>query len=599
MAKPDTSADSRKVPLSFRAAVAVLPVFAALSVLPAGPASAAAPLPPGQVRVTEVLRGPGGQLVFHRAHAADRGAAAALAAQWRQQPDVVAAAVDTQLHVSGSPDPLAPQQWGLTTLHADQVGSAAGQVVAVVDTGVDAGHPDLAGVVLAGTDFVAPGGDGTTDPNGHGTHVSGIIAADANNGIGGAGLAQGAKILPVRVMAADGTGWDSDVAAGVSWAADHGASVINLSLGGPTESSVMDAAVQYALGRGVSVVVAAGNDGDNGNPVEWPAADPGVLAVGAVDVSGVRPSWSSTGSFVSLVAPGVDILSTVPVTSTNPSGYATWSGTSMATPFVTASVALLRAAQPALTVAEVRQRLMASADDLGPAGFDPAYGAGRVDVLAAEGITPTSTSTPTPTPTPTLAPTPTPTLSPAAAAAAPPAASSPVVLPPTAPSPSLTARISTSRPAVVFPGPVSVSVRVLADGVGIAGQQVVLERRTGSSWLLTRVGSSGAAGLTSWLLRPDQTAVYRVVGVGWVSPLVRIAVIPRIQLEVARSGAVGRVLPGLAVPVRLLALRGGSWSTFAVVTSRADGLFRLNQALAVGTEVRALAAGTSSAVARV
>ena len=239
------------------------------------------------------------------------GRAAAHARAWRlkKQPGVVAAAVDHVVHVAGSPDPLQDRQWGLTALSAQTVwaaGNAAGQVVAVIDTGVDATHPDLAGVVRAGKDFIAYG-DGRVDPNGHGTHIAGIIGAVGGNGIGGAGLAQGVAILPVRVMDDTGNGYDSDAARGLVWAADHGATVANLSFGGPDRSSVLDSAVAYALRKGVTVVAASGNAGLDGDPILWPAADPGVIAVGAVDALGVRPAWSSSGAHLAVAAPGVGV----------------------------------------------------------------------------------------------------------------------------------------------------------------------------------------------------------------------------------------------------------------------------------------------------
>jgi subtilisin family serine protease len=538
-----------------------LPLATALLVLPMLPAATASAAT-GDVRITAVIRDAHGHLSFRHGRAADTVGARQLAGRWRTDTGVVAAEVDHRIRVAGSPDPLRSQQWGLDTLRAAEVGDATGQTVAIVDTGIDASHPDLAGVVLPGTDIVAGSGDGRTDPNGHGTHVAGIVAAVGDNGIGGAGLAQGAKLLPVRVMAADGTGWDSDAADGLVWAADHGATVVNLSFGGPDRSTVMDAAVRYALGKGVSVVVSGGNEGDNGDPVLWPAADPGVIAVGAVDQSGVRPAWSSTGPHLAVVAPGVHITSTVP-TAVDPSGYATWSGTSMAAPFVSASVALLRRARPTLTVSALRQRVIDTADDLGPAGFDPAYGAGRVDAVAAETLAVTVVPTPEP------------------------------------PAPVMTARISASRTTTTYAGAVTLSGRVLADGVGLPGVAVRLERLVGTTWVLTRSGTSGDGGLASWLLHPDRTASYRFLGDGWSSPLVRVVVTPVLSLRATTGGATGRVLPTAATPVRIDYRRGTSWVPVATVTSSADGTFRLTRRLAPGTVVRAVAYGVASPAVRV
>jgi subtilisin family serine protease len=576
-----------RLPLVAAAAALLVAALPALPALASDSPSDSTPL-----RVTAVVRDAHGHLTFRHGDVRGSAAAKGLAKRWRAESGVVAADVAHPIHISGAPDPLAPQQWALSTLQAAQVGDATGQVVAVVDTGVDATHPDLAGVVLAGTDFVSPGGDGRNDPNGHGTHVSGIIAAVGDNGIGVAGLAQGAKILPVRVMGADGSGYDSDAAAGVVWASDHGANVINLSLGGPDRSTVMDSAVQYALSKGVSVVVAAGNDATpTADPVEWPAADPGVLAVGAVDSSGIRPSWSSTGAHLAVAAPGVDILSTVPVTTQDPSGYASWSGTSMAAPFVSAAAALLRHTQPGLTAAGVRSRLMATADDLGLPGFDSLYGAGRVDVLAAEGRTQTVAQTPAspaPSPSQSVAPSPVPV---------------PVLTPapvPTDPAQMvMSARISASRLTAPYLGAVTVTTRVLADGTGLPGLGVELQRFVNGSWVSTRTGLSGDGGLAGWVLHPDRTTYYRTVGSGWVSPLIQIVVTPVVSLRVSTAGAAGRVLPSGVRTVRIDRRSGTSWYAVASVVSAADGTFHLTRRLAVGTVLRAVSSGAGSLAVRV
>ncbi|MBK5307594.1 MAG: S8 family serine peptidase [Frankiaceae bacterium] len=540
----------------------LVPVAAGLLLLPALP-MASASAAGGNVRVTAVVRDASGQLSFRHGRALDLWHGRALAARWRGEQGVVAADVAHRIRTTGIPDPLAPVQWALTALRATDVGDAAGQVVGVVDTGVQADHPDLAGVVLPGRDYVEPGGDGRTDPNGHGTHVAGIVAALRDNGIGGAGLAQGAHVLPVRVMAADGSGLDVDAAEGLVWAVQHGATVVNLSFGGPDRSTVMDRAVQYALESGVPVVVAAGNEGALDDPLEWPAATDGVIAVGAVDAAGVRPSWSSTGAHLAVVAPGARITSTVPY-SDNPSGYATWDGTSMAAPFVSAAVALLRHAQPTLTPGGVRQRLMVTAADLGPVGIDPQYGAGLVDIVAAESV-----AAPEPAPDPGVV------------------------------TPFYTARISTSRTSVPYVGAVTVATRVLAGDVGRSGIPVTLQRLVGTSWVETRVGTSGAGGLTSWVLHPDRTTSYRVVGVGLVSPTLRIPVTPVVSLRVSRTGVAGRVLPAGAAYVRIDDRRGTSWVALTTLRSATDGTFRQTRRLAAGTVLRAVASGVASPAVRV
>src|SRR3954463_4269304 len=186
-------------------------------------------------------------------------------------------------------DPLRPQQWGLDMINADaahSTGTGSGAVVAVVDTGVLASHEDLQGQLVAGHDFIQD--DGTPqDGNGHGTHVSGIVAAAANNGKGIEGVAPGARVMPIRVLDASGSGDADTVAKGIDWAVDHGASVINLSLGGDAVTTIIGgddkytASVQRALSKGVVVVAAAGND--TAPFCEQPAVSGPLLCVGAVD----------------------------------------------------------------------------------------------------------------------------------------------------------------------------------------------------------------------------------------------------------------------------------------------------------------------------
>ena len=207
-------------------------------------------------------------------------------------------------------DPRRGEQWNLDLIQADAahpVSTGVGAVVAVVDSGVQADHPDLAGHLRAGYDFVQ--NDATPqDGNGHGTHVSGIISAVSGNGIGVESVAPGATILPVRVLDDDGGGSTDTVAKGVDYARTHGADVINLSLGsdvplvGAMGGDAFDAAVHRALAAGIVVVAASGN---NGVPVcEQPAASDGLLCVGAVDKRKQRSFFSSFGSGLGLVAPG-------------------------------------------------------------------------------------------------------------------------------------------------------------------------------------------------------------------------------------------------------------------------------------------------------
>lgn len=292
-------------------------------------------------------------------------------------PAVVAVDVDTRVRQFGAPDPLAEEQWGMTMLGTSVAwgtSRGAGTVVAVVDSGVDADHPDLAGAVLPGINTRVNRGDTSSpgrDVNGHGTHVAGVIAARADNGEGGSGVAPEASILPIKVLDKYGGGWVSDVTEGIIWAVDHGADVINLSLGGD-DSNLIRSAVEYALGSGTVVVAAAGNEATD--TPSYPAALDGVLSVAAIDSDGKPAGYSNYGSTIDLQAPGDQILSSVP------GGYETMSGTSMAAPFVSGAAALVHSAQPAgdtaaTLLATARRNPLASS----------AFGVGLVDPAAALG----------------------------------------------------------------------------------------------------------------------------------------------------------------------------------------------------------------------
>ncbi|MEJ5945763.1 S8 family serine peptidase [Pseudokineococcus basanitobsidens] len=322
-------------------------------------------------------------------------AAASVVGTMRAVGDVVPApaatsSAATSSAAAGGTDPLRPQQWGLDALRAERVRAAATgtPVVAVVDSGVDGTHEDLAGVVLPGTDLVSSrGGDGWRDLDGHGTHVAGTVAAVVGNGRGGQGVLDDVRVLPVRVLDADGAGYTDDIAEGVVWATDHGADVVNMSLGGPGQDRVLSAAVAYAVGHGVVVVAAMGNEGLTGSPVSYPAADRDVLAVTALDKDRRRAGYSSLGSHADLAAPGTAVVSTVPG-----NGYGWSSGTSMASPHVAAAAAALAGAVPGASAAEIADALTGTSADLGPAGRDTAYGSGLVDPVEALALLRASTS---------------------------------------------------------------------------------------------------------------------------------------------------------------------------------------------------------------
>ncbi|NOU83989.1 S8 family serine peptidase [Paenibacillus sp. LMG 31459] len=245
-------------------------------------------------------------------------------------------------------------------------------VVAVVDTGVQADHPDLQGQLLAGYNAITNGG-APDDDVGHGTHVSGIIGALTNNEEGVAGISWYNKILPVKALDNSGAGTTYSVAEGIIWAADHGAKVINLSLGNYADSQFLHDAIKYAYDRDVVIVSASGND--NTERPGYPAAYEEVIAVAATNSTGERASFSNYGDYIDVAAPGESIASTYP-----DNQYAALSGTSMASPHVAALAGLVRSLNPELTNKEVTELLTSNAVDLGDAGHDKYYGWGQVDI---------------------------------------------------------------------------------------------------------------------------------------------------------------------------------------------------------------------------
>ena len=273
------------------------------------------------------------------------------------------------------------EQWALTTIGIDAAWSVtrgAGVTVAVIDSG-SGPHPDLDANLDAGRNLFMGAdevGAPDVDTAGHGTHVAGIIAAIANNGIGVAGVAPEARILPIRVLGSDGRGRSGDVITAVRYAADSGARVINLSLGGDQESSGLTDAIRYATEKGSLVIAAAGNDGPTALP-KWPAAFDLTIAVAFTDQQNVPSPRSQSGTYIDIAAPGVAILSTT-------SGdYAYSSGSSMAAAFVSGAAALLFAARPSLTNSQVRDILLRTATDIGEPGPDLLTGFGLLNVRGA------------------------------------------------------------------------------------------------------------------------------------------------------------------------------------------------------------------------
>ncbi|MEU3223753.1 type VII secretion-associated serine protease mycosin [Streptomyces sp. NPDC006976] len=294
-------------------------------------------------------------------------------------------------------DTIRAQQWGLDALHTDrawQTTRGKGVTVAVVDTGVDGSLPDLAGQVLAGEDMIGFGAvRGDKAWARHGTAMAGIIAG-RGHGEGRAdgvlGIAPEARILPVRVIleASDPARAEARktrgtaLADGIRWAADHGADVINLSLGDDSESAHPepgeDAAVQYALKKGAVVVASAGNGGEKGDHISYPAAYPGVIAAAAVDRYGTHASFSTRRWYATVSAPGDDIVVPAP----DRKYYVEW-GTSAAAAFVSGAVALVRSAHPGLSPAQIKKLLTDTARDAPASGRDDARGYGIVDPAAA------------------------------------------------------------------------------------------------------------------------------------------------------------------------------------------------------------------------
>ncbi|ASS77217.1 hypothetical protein CIG75_12615 [Tumebacillus algifaecis] len=270
-------------------------------------------------------------------------------------------------------------QWNLPLISADkgwQVTTGDPNVIiAVVDTGVDLNHPEFKGQLVEGRNMLT-GTNKPQDDNGHGTHVAGVIAARTNNLEGIAGIDWAGKIMPVKAMDADGSGSVLDIADGIIWAADHGADVINLSLGEYAGSDYLHDAIRYAYDKGAVVIAAMGNDGID-DP-SYPAAYEEVIAVAANDEQKETASFSNFGPHTSVSAPGVAIPSTYPN-----NRYAALSGTSMASPHVAGVAALIRSINPALSPAEVRSIIQNTADDLGPEGHDEYYGYGQINVANA------------------------------------------------------------------------------------------------------------------------------------------------------------------------------------------------------------------------
>jgi thermitase len=288
-------------------------------------------------------------------------------------------------------DPYLANEWHLPKIDALTAWNSSigtGTIIAILDTGVDSTHPDLAAQVVPGWNAY-DNNSNTADVYGHGTGVAGTAAAAANNATGVASVAWGARIMPIRITDSSGYAYWSVTAQGLTWAADNGARVANISFLGVAASSTVQSAAQYMRNKGGVVAVSAGNNGiDEGTP-----STDTMIVVSATDSSDTKTSWSSYGAFVDLAAPGQGIYTTA-----RGGGYQSASGTSFSSPIVAGVAALVKGMHPEFTAAQIESALFSSAVDLGATGKDTLYGYGRVSAsgaVAAAGSVPVDTTAPT------------------------------------------------------------------------------------------------------------------------------------------------------------------------------------------------------------
>jgi subtilisin family serine protease len=288
-------------------------------------------------------------------------------------------------------DPSYGMQWGMRKIEAPRAWFCSFQgdrevVVAVIDTGVDLEHPEFAGKLVSGWDW-ANGDDNPDDDHGHGSHVAGIVGAIGNNGTGVAGVAWNTRIMPLKTLRGDGVGYSSWSIEAVMWAADHGADVINMSLGSVYFNQAYQDAINYAHSKGVLVVASAGNCGDASYPLNgcsyqdqpsYPGAYSNVMAVASTTESDGQSSFSTQGSHVDIAAPGSFIYSTL-----KDGGYGAMSGTSQAAPHVAGLAALVKAAYPDYGPDQIQAIIQDAAVDLGSPGKDIQFGWGRINAAAA------------------------------------------------------------------------------------------------------------------------------------------------------------------------------------------------------------------------
>lgn len=311
-----------------------------------------------------------------------------------KNPHIEFAELDMQSELGATQvnDPQFSNAWHLNKIQAPvawDYSKGQGITIAILDSGVDGTHPDLANQMIPGYNAV-DGSATTSDINGHGTAVAGTAAAASNNAIGVASVAWNAKIMPVRITN-DSTGYAywSDVARGLNWAANNGADVANISYG-VSNSSTVTTAAQYMRNKGGLVVVSAMNDGIDPGYTD----NPYMISVSATDSNDAKTSWSNYGAFIDVAAPGLNILTT-----NRGGGYGYWWGTSFSSPTTAGVVALIMAANPNLTPADIEQVLKSSAVKVAGTDFHPYYGYGRVDASAAVQLALNTTAQDTTAPT--------------------------------------------------------------------------------------------------------------------------------------------------------------------------------------------------------
>jgi thermitase len=331
---------------------------------------------------------------------------------YERNPNVVFAEPDYVLTAQMTPnDPYYPDQWGLPVVNApeawDMTTGSSDVTVAVLDTGIDATHPDLAGRVVPGYDFVNRDAD-ASDDHGHGTQVAGIVGAIGNNATGVAGVNWGTRLMPVKVLNSSGSGYSSVIAEGITYAADQNAEVINMSLGGSDATGALAAAAEYAYDKGSTLVAASGNSGNG--VLMHPAAHEKVIAVGSLRDATSLSTFSNYGNGLSLVAPGQSIYTT-----RLGGGYVRPSGTSFAAPFVSGLAAMLSGIDPSLSPADIQDLMERTAVDLGDPGWDVYYGYGCVNMAGAVAALGVPGPAPAPAPDPEPAPEPAPEPEPAPA----------------------------------------------------------------------------------------------------------------------------------------------------------------------------------------